>query len=832
MSNDTGISLNQQTVLLEAVKHYQVKKIHCCPLSKNKVPLLEKWNDKHFSLEDFEVEGLAGIGSCPGLWPKPLMVIDVDGQEGRKSLEQCLQKYGPLSGTYTVRSGREEGGEHLYYRVPEDLYVKSNASVLAKHIDLRGTRGQAVLPPTIHKSGNIYQWLFDAQPVDLTELDLSKIPMLPEPWVEGLIETNCAYWNSEQKQQEFSPGEFQGHSSAYALKALEEEAAQVRSAQKGSRNGTLNKACFSVGQLVGGGELSASIAENVLYDSALACGLDAREAQDTVQRSLEDGMKHPRRAPDAGSAGKSKKGALPEASSDGDDAGYAGNAGKFEELKTLSLPPAPLDVFHQRIADAISNISEAKKTPPEVVISLMLAMASALVCCARGITIKTGWSENANLFIALVGSSSCGKSPAANTIFRPIYQKEKEFHEEYQMKLEAYSMEHEAWQQDKERKKTEPKPTPPVRKDLILDDWTIEAAANALLNNPKGILLYRDELAGMFRDLDKYSGEKGSTKTRLMQAYDGKKPWKITRKSGGTTFIPRPGLSIYGTIQPGVVLNLFNREDLESGFLNRFIFIHAVQKEPSFFSENEETYQTVDTIKTLVDGLAALDYSEEGRFIGVTEEAKEEFIKWHDDLAMEAFYSTKGMGALLSKVRAQGLRITLIMHAMDSVLDGKDEMKPVSRDTMTRALKLMNWLRIHTEATWQMLKGQGQPPMGQDVIVARAVTSLVQPDNRDWLATQEITDKVNEGLDRKHHLQSSQVGRICTRLGLEPKRTSQAKGYNVTPEDAARLSELLPRILPAYPAQPALSFIDEGFGYDPNISLPAYPALEVEGVEI
>jgi hypothetical protein len=138
------------------------------------------------------------------------MVIDLDGPEGRSSLEQCLQKYGPLPKTYTVRSGREEGGEHLYFWVPEDLYVKSNASVLAKHIDLRGTRGQAVLPPTVHKSGNIYQWLFDGQPVDLTELDLSKIPMLPERGLRALLKGTAPTGIVNRSSRSSALGSFRG----------------------------------------------------------------------------------------------------------------------------------------------------------------------------------------------------------------------------------------------------------------------------------------------------------------------------------------------------------------------------------------------------------------------------------------------------------------------------------------------------------------------------------------------------------------------------------------------------------------------------------------------
>lgn len=275
--------------IFQSARQYMNHGIHAFPVGKNKAPLVERWNDRHFDLPDFE--NAEGIGSCPGLWPEPVIVFDLDGPMGRKSWDILIDKYGHLPPTYSVSTGRIDGGQHFYFKVPTgDLYIKSTSSKIAHKVDIRGTRGQAVLPPTVHKSGRQYQWKYDGQIAAF--VDTSKIPTLPDRWVQALIETDCAYHPKERKAQK--ERQSTSRSSAYGLKALEEETERVRSAPEGQRNDTLNRAAFSLGQLVAGGELSQSLAENALVDAALATGLDEREVSKTLKSGLEKGMQEPR----------------------------------------------------------------------------------------------------------------------------------------------------------------------------------------------------------------------------------------------------------------------------------------------------------------------------------------------------------------------------------------------------------------------------------------------------------------------------------------------------------------------------------------------------------
>ena len=86
-----------------------------------------------------------------------LVVIDVDGVEGRASLADLERQGLMLPSTLTVSTGRPDGGEHRYYRIPSGFELRNDQSgKIGPHIDVRGTGRFVVFPPSIHASGKRY----------------------------------------------------------------------------------------------------------------------------------------------------------------------------------------------------------------------------------------------------------------------------------------------------------------------------------------------------------------------------------------------------------------------------------------------------------------------------------------------------------------------------------------------------------------------------------------------------------------------------------------------------------------------------------------------------
>jgi len=84
----------------------------------------------------------------------------------------------------------------------------------------------------------------------------------------------------------------------YALAALQAEVERVATAANGSRNHTLNRATFSLAQLVAGGALTEQTVREHLTSAAQTAGLDPAEITATIDSGLRAGAQHPRGIPE------------------------------------------------------------------------------------------------------------------------------------------------------------------------------------------------------------------------------------------------------------------------------------------------------------------------------------------------------------------------------------------------------------------------------------------------------------------------------------------------------------------------------------------------------
>lgn len=111
-----------------------------------------------------------------------LLCVDVDGANAYRILMELL---GEIPLAPTLKSGGKDPYRfHLYFAHP-DLDTKASATPWNApgdkgKLELRGFRGLAVLPPSLHRSGRRYTW------VKGRGLDDIKPPPLPDPLLAGL----------------------------------------------------------------------------------------------------------------------------------------------------------------------------------------------------------------------------------------------------------------------------------------------------------------------------------------------------------------------------------------------------------------------------------------------------------------------------------------------------------------------------------------------------------------------------------------------------------------------------------------------------------------------
>jgi putative DNA primase/helicase len=226
----------------------------------------------------------AMIGMATGKRSGVLVLdLDIDPERGLDGIAAAAE-LGELPDSLVVRTPR--GGLHCYLDWQEGL--GNSRGALPAGIDVRGEGGYVILPPSRRADGVSYTWAKppgQCQPAEAPAWLLAQIrskPAKPESSPTSLRNT------------EVHQGRWE-----YAQAALERECAAVANAAEGSRNETLNRATFALGQLVAGGALDEQVMRNRLRAAADACGLDQQEAERTIASGLAAGAKEPRGVPEA-----------------------------------------------------------------------------------------------------------------------------------------------------------------------------------------------------------------------------------------------------------------------------------------------------------------------------------------------------------------------------------------------------------------------------------------------------------------------------------------------------------------------------------------------------
>lgn len=228
----------------------------------------------------------ANIGIALG-GPDRLIAIDIDGDAGRRSWQELEARYGPAPATLSARSGRSDGGQHRIYRVPEYLdlaRIKNRASTNGlKGIDTRGNNGQIVVPPSVHYTGQKYEWC-----------DFLPIATIPDAYFEAIAE---APERPSTKQRTFSPNVYP-IGDAYVRKVIENAARDIASRPEGERNSVLfAKACTCFEYCLGQ-NINDRDAWRALFDAGLACGLKKGEVEQTLHNAKKRAAKNPRYVPE------------------------------------------------------------------------------------------------------------------------------------------------------------------------------------------------------------------------------------------------------------------------------------------------------------------------------------------------------------------------------------------------------------------------------------------------------------------------------------------------------------------------------------------------------
>ena len=120
----------------------------------------------------------ANIGVATGEISK-VFVVDADGVDGQQELRKLESQHGELPPTLQVVTAN---GMHHYFRWP-GVMVRNSASKVAPKLDVRGSGGYCLAPPSVHPTGRRYAW----------SVDSGNAIVAAPPWLISLVADNRGY---------------------------------------------------------------------------------------------------------------------------------------------------------------------------------------------------------------------------------------------------------------------------------------------------------------------------------------------------------------------------------------------------------------------------------------------------------------------------------------------------------------------------------------------------------------------------------------------------------------------------------------------------------------
>ena len=252
-----------------------------------------------------------------------------------------------------------------------------------------------------------------------------------------------------------------------------------------------------------------------------------------------------------------------------------------------TVPPFPLHLLPEDWRQWVGDTAQSAGAPVDYVVQGVLAAVAGL--CGAGVVARVmpSWSEPLVLWQALVGTPSSGKSPALAVVRDQLAQIEEALRSEdddrqgrHAARLEQARLVTERWREDCVRALADGARAPArpaeaafdeafVPAQIVVADATIEALADVVRGNPRGVVLWRDELTAWLTNLGRYANG-GSDRAHWLEAWAAAGVTINRRSRAQPLHLRKFPLSIVGSIQPDRLAEAL--DGIDDGMTARFLY--------------------------------------------------------------------------------------------------------------------------------------------------------------------------------------------------------------------------------------------------------------------
>ena len=389
------------------------------------------------------------------------------------------------------------------------------------------------------------------------------------------------------------------------------------------------------------------------------------------------------------------------------------------EAKTTAQWQAfPLEILPEPIRQLSESGAESIGCDPSFIALPALAAAGAAIGNSRRILVKRGWEEPAVVWVATIGRSGVArKSPTLDLALAPLRDADADAMRKYQRDMENWRCDYRAWEReatafkrDKDMEAADPgdPPAQPACGRHVVQDVTLEAVATILQENPRGIILGRDELAAWLRSFNQYRARGGGDVQAWLEAHRAGRI-SIDRKTGVRHIQVAHGfVAVAGTVQPGTLAACLTPEYREVGLAARLLLAFP-PVHPRRWTDAELNPSVRNTYSDMISSLLHVEMDSDShgepapQLVSLSAAAKRLFAPFYNELGILTWNAGDDEAAAMAKIEGYAARFALIF----TLCDDPDALE-VGEDEMRRAIVLAKWLTDETSRVYLLL---GEPPV-------------------------------------------------------------------------------------------------------------------------
>ena len=352
----------------------------------------------------------------------------------------------------------------------------------------------------------------------------------------------------------------------------------------------------------------------------------------------------------------------------------------------LAVPRFPVEI----VPDPVGAYAEdqAALIGADAGMIALAALATVAGCTDDRIEIQPKrhdptWTESARLWVAPIGPPSAKKSPALKKATAPAWKVDAQWRDESNRPLAD-------WEKTcKRMAKEQPEETPPPKptlKRLMCGDVTVEKAGAVLAEcEPRGSIVFRDELTGWLSAMDAYKQGGGKDRADWLEAYNGG-PNVIDRVSRGSLYIENWSATVIGGIQPDVIEKYAGATN-HDGMIQRFILLFA--DDGGRGADRPPDEQAREGYKRLIEHAARLTPGAGPVKLSEGAHAARESL-WDRIHRFSQASPNPFLSAALGKWEGLSARLMLTFHVIECTREGvHPSERPVSEHTAQSVADLM-----------------------------------------------------------------------------------------------------------------------------------------------